>query len=142
MFSGQRLAVAVVGAITLASSAVYAKGNIERGRAIAIECFACHGKDGNAPSPVNPKIGGQHEKYLLVALKEYKNGQRKESLMRGAVLKMVDQEIEDVAAYYASQKAFTEVAGKPSAPGAKPTGPGGPGGPEPSAYRSPFPADE
>jgi cytochrome c553 len=124
-------------ALSLAPVVAFAKGDVERGRAIAIECFACHGKDGNAPSPINPKIGGQHEKYLVLALKEYKNGGRKESLMRGAVLKMTDQEIEDVAAYYAAQKAFTDAAPKEAAAAAaKPQGPGGPGGGAgPGAFR-------
>ncbi len=91
-----------------------AAGDVERGRAIAIECFACHGKDGNSPSPVNPKIGGQHQRYIFQALKDYRDGVRKESLMRGAVLKMTTQELEDVAAYYASQKSFVEATPKPT----------------------------
>jgi len=127
--------------MVLAVTPALAKGDISRGRDIAIECFACHGKDGNAPSPINPKIGGQHERYLVLAMKEYKSGKRAESLMRGAVLKMTDQEIEDVAAYYASQRAFTEA--PPPRAGANaqargPAGPGGPvgpGGPGPGAFR-------
>ncbi len=102
------------------TSPALAAGDIERGRAIAIECFACHGKDGNSPSQVNPKIGGQHQRYLLLALKDYRDGVRKESLMRGAVLKMTTQELEDVAAYFASQKSFVEAAAKPT-----PNNPGG-----------------
>jgi len=113
--------------MVVAASPAWAKGDVTRGRAIAIECFACHGKDGNAPSPVNPMIGGQHERYLVLALKDYQSGARKESLMRGAVLKMTDQEIEDVAAYYAAQKKFTE-AGKPgAAPQQQAAAPAGPG---------------
>jgi cytochrome c553 len=112
----------------VAASPVWAKGDVERGRAIAIECFACHGKDGNAPSPVNPMIGGQHERYLVLAMKDYKSGARKESLMRGAVLKMTDQEIEDVAAYYAAQKKFTET-GKPGAAPQQPQQAAAPAGP-------------
>ncbi|MBL8629008.1 MAG: cytochrome c [Rhodospirillaceae bacterium] len=99
----------------------HADGDVERGRAIAIECFACHGKDGNSPSPVNPKIGGQHQRYLLLALKDYRDGVRKDSLMRGAVLKMTTQELEDVAAYFASQKSFVEAAAPKPTPG-NPTG--------------------
>lgn len=132
-------AFTIVGVMVFATSAL-AKGDVERGRDIAIECFACHGKDGNAPSPINPKIGGQHERYLVVAMKEYKSGKRAESLMRGAVLKMNDQEIEDVAAYYASQRAFTEAppprqGANAQARGPGGGGPGGPGGPGPGAFR-------
>jgi cytochrome c553 len=124
--------LALLAAGFMLPGAAAAKGDLERGRAIAVECFACHGKDGNAPSPANPKIGGQHERYLVLAMKEYRDGRRKESLMRGAVLKMTDQEIEDVAAYYAAQRSFTEApAPKAGAPAAAP----GPGGPGPGSLR-------
>jgi cytochrome c553 len=101
-----------------------AAGDPVRGEVLARQCFACHGKDGNAPSPVNPKIGGQHERYLALALNEYRDGKRPGQLMRGAVLQLTKAEIDDVAAYYARQKSFTEAPGKPPAPGA----PGAPGG--------------
>ena len=74
-----------------------------RGRQLAVECFACHGADGNSPSPVNPKIGGQHEYYLFIALKGYLDGTRADSLMRGAVLNKSEQDLRDIAAYYAAQ---------------------------------------
>ncbi len=138
MAQWRQFAIGLVAGL-VSSSVAFAKGDVERGRAIAIECFACHGKDGNAPSTSNPKIGGQHERYLVLALKEYKNNGRKESLMRGAVLKMTDQEIEDVAAYYAAQKSFTEAVAKPGAapksPAAGGPPPGGPGPAGPGAFR-------
>ena len=83
-----------------------AKGDVERGRRLSRECFACHGQDGYSPSPINPKIGGQHERYLFPALKEYRDGGRAHSLMRGSVLSRTDQELEDIAAYYASQPGY------------------------------------
>jgi len=137
----QNLVMAVT-LVFVGPSIALAKGNVEQGRAIAIECFACHGKDGNAPSTSNPKIGGQHERYLVLSLKEYKNGGRKESLMRGAVMIMTDQEIEDVAAYYAAQKNFAEApAPKPGsaaaakAAAAKAAAPAGPAPTGPGAFR-------
>ena len=54
----------------------WAKGDVERGKLLARECFACHGQDGYSPSPINPKIGGQHERYLFLSLKEYRDGGR------------------------------------------------------------------
>ena len=86
----------------------WAKGDVERGRRLARECFACHGQDGYSPSPINPKIGGQHERYLFLSLKEYRDGGRSHSLMRGSVLSRSDQELEDIAAYYASQPGYLE----------------------------------
>ena len=76
------------------------------GKLLARECFACHGQDGYSPSPINPKIGGQHERYLFLSLKEYRDGGRTHSLMRGSVLSRSDQDLEDIAAYYASQPGY------------------------------------
>ncbi len=86
-------------------------GDPLRGKQLAVECFACHGADGNSPSPVNPKIGGQHEDYLFLALKAYLNGSRSDSLMRGAVLNKSEQDLRDIAAYYARQSGDLGAAG-------------------------------
>lgn len=83
-----------------------AKGDADRGKRLARDCFACHGPDGYSPSPINPKIGGQHERYIFMALQQYREGSRTHSLMRGSVLGKSDQELEDIAAYYASQPGY------------------------------------
>ena len=98
-------------------------GDPVRGQQLAIECFACHGADGNSPSPVNPKIGGQHEHYLMLALEAYLNGSRSDSLMRGAVLNKSEQDLRDIAAYYAGQPSDLP-SGEPQSGAA-----GAPGGP-------------
>ncbi len=119
------LALAAVAlALTLSAGPCGAQvpvGDPVRGRQLAVECFACHGADGNSPSPVNPKIGGQHEYYLFIALKGYLDGTRADSLMRGAVLNKSEQDLRDIAAYYAAQgQALTAAApeAKSSAPAA------------------------
>lgn len=89
-----------------AADAALAKGDPERGKQLARDCFACHGPDGNSPSPVNPKIGGQHERYIFMALMQYLEGERKRSLMTGSVLGKTEQELEDIAAYYAAQPGY------------------------------------
>ncbi|MGI9309159.1 MAG: c-type cytochrome [Gammaproteobacteria bacterium] len=93
------------------------KGDPENGKQLARDCAACHGADGNSPSPVIPKLGGQHEAYLMLAMQAYIDSTRSDSLMRGAILDKSEQELQDIAAFYASQKP------------ASPAGPGGPGGP-------------
>lgn len=124
------------------AGAAWGKGDVERGKRLARECFACHGQDGYSPSPINPKIGGQHERYLFLSLKEYRDGGRKHSLMRGSVLSRTDQELEDIAAYYASQPGYltpqeiwartqAEAPASPGQPdragqGGPPRGPAGP----------------
>ena len=92
--------------VLVQSNALLAKGDPERGKRLARDCFACHGPDGYSPSPINPKIGGQHERYIYLALQQYLEGSRTHSLMRGSVLGRTDQELEDIAAYYASQPGY------------------------------------
>ena len=48
-----------------------------------------------------PKIGGQHEAYLVKALQEYKSGERSHPSMRGIAATLSDQDMADLAAYYA-----------------------------------------
>jgi cytochrome c553 len=66
-------------------------------------CQACHGLDGNSPSPDYPKIGGQYPDYLAKALRDYKSGARKNAIMAGFAGTLSKQDIDNLAAYYASQ---------------------------------------
>ena len=67
-------------------------------------CAACHGADGNTPStPDFPKLAGQYEDYLLQALKQYKSGARKNPIMAAQVQPLSAKDMENLAAYYASQ---------------------------------------
>ena len=68
-------------------------------------CQACHGLDGNSPSPDYPKIGGQYPDYLSKALRDYKSGARKNAIMAGFSGTLSKQDIDNLAAYYSSQPA-------------------------------------
>jgi cytochrome c553 len=68
-------------------------------------CAACHGVDGNSQLADNPKLGGQYPDYLAKALRDYQSGLRKNPVMAGFVDKLSSQDIENLAAYYASQPA-------------------------------------
>lgn len=101
------LSATIVLALTsVAPDVASAKGDPERGKRLARDCFACHGPDGYSPSPINPKIGGQHERYIYLSLQQYMDGSRTHSLMRGSVLGRTDQELQDIAAYYAAQPGY------------------------------------
>jgi cytochrome c553 len=67
-------------------------------------CQACHGPDGNSPTPNFPNIAGQYETYLLQALKDYKGGLRKNAIMAGMVAALSEQDMKDLAAYYSEQE--------------------------------------
>jgi cytochrome c553 len=66
-------------------------------------CAACHGMDGNSPTPDYPKLGGQYEDYLAKALRDYKSGERKNAIMAGFAGALTKQDIANLAAHYASQ---------------------------------------
>jgi cytochrome c553 len=99
------LAIAVVLAVSAGGTAVQAKGNVEAGKAKAAQiCAACHGADGNKPTgPDFPLLGGQHPDYLKKALADYKSGKRNNPIMKGFAATLSNQEMDDLAAWFASQ---------------------------------------
>ncbi len=66
-------------------------------------CQACHGLDGNSQTPDYPKLAGQYPDYLAKALRDYKSGARKNPIMAGFAGTLSPQDIDNLAAYYASQ---------------------------------------
>jgi len=85
-----------------ATPAFAAKGDIEAGKAKSVPCQACHGADGNAADPQYPRLAGQYRDYLERALHEYKTGGRKNPIMAGFATTLSDEDITNLAAYYAS----------------------------------------
>jgi len=95
-------------------------GNAEHGKVLAetgdkargqAACASCHGPTGNAPvtekvAPENipPRLAGQYADYLEHSLQMYRNGERQHSIMSAQATSLSDQDIADVAAYFAAQK--------------------------------------
>jgi cytochrome c553 len=73
------------------------------GKAKTAVCAACHGADGNSAVPAFPKLAGQNERYLVKQLNEIKSGVRSVPTMAGQLNAMSDDDIANIAAYYASQ---------------------------------------
>ena len=98
--------------ISLASllpSFVLAAGDIKAGKAKSTVCAACHGADGNSPTDMFPKIAGQSEGYLIKQMTEFKSGVRDNAIMLGLVANLSEQDIADLAAYFASIKVTPEA---------------------------------
>ena len=97
--------LAIAAAILLAGTA-HAAGNAEAGKSKAAQlCAACHGAEGNKPvAPENPILAGQHQDYLVKALKDYKAGKRSNAIMKGFAASLSIKDMEDLAAWFASQK--------------------------------------
>lgn len=94
-------------ALALVASPVLAKGDPAKGKQLAYTCTGCHGIADykNAyPSYRVPKIGGQNEAYLVVALKGYKTGGRNHPTMTAQARSFSEQDIANIAAYLASLK--------------------------------------
>jgi cytochrome c553 len=67
-------------------------------------CVACHGPDGVGITPQYPSLAGQHEDYLERALKDYRDGGRKNPVMGGFVAQLTDGDIKELAEYYSKQR--------------------------------------
>lgn len=66
-------------------------------------CMACHGEQGVGDDDQYPILAGQHEDYLYHTLKAYKTGERDNAIMAGQVDGLSDQDMRDLAAFYAAQ---------------------------------------
>jgi cytochrome c553 len=95
----------------VASAAVLAEGDAAAGKQKTAMCEGCHGIPGYKtafPFVYNvPKLGGQHAGYLVKALQAYKSGERSHPTMRAIAAGLSDQDMADVAAYYAAADAKT-----------------------------------
>ena len=83
-----------------------AAGNPQRGAVLSNTCMGCHGIASyrNAyPSYRVPKLGGQHADYVVIALQGYKNQTRPHKTMHAQAASMSDQDMRDIAAFFASE---------------------------------------
>ena len=99
-----KLIVIVAAVLSLIAGQAVA-ADIDAGKAKVTEvCSACHGVDGNSSSHDFPRLAGQNEDYIRSALRSYQNGARKNPIMVGMAEGLSKQDIENVAAYFSSQK--------------------------------------
>ena len=100
------LAISAAMAFLLSASA-WAEGDPARGRARAQMCEGCHGiADYRTAYPQVypvPRIGGQQAAYIVKTLQDYKTGARKHPTMRGIAATLTDQDMADLASYYAGE---------------------------------------
>lgn len=80
-----------------------ASGDPARGKTIAADCASCHGETGVSPSPNFPSLAGQGAPYVYKQLADYKAGKRQNPVMTPFAATLTEQEIADVAAFYATQ---------------------------------------
>lgn len=95
------LTLSLNGVVQAADSPV---GDPVAGQGKTAVCGACHGPDGNSLVPIFPRLAGQGERYLLKQLHDIKDGKRVVLEMTGQLNPLTDQDLADIAAYYAGQK--------------------------------------
>lgn len=105
------LVVAIAFGAAAAVQAQPAKPDLQKGSQIAQQvCVACHGPDGNSPTPANPNLAGQHADYLYKQLTEFKvkegetTARRANAIMAGFAAALSEADMRNVAAYFASQE--------------------------------------
>ena len=80
------------------------EGDANVGRRLSEECESCHGVDGNAKKSKMPTLAGQDAKYFIKAMGHYKDGKRQHKKMFEAVEELSEQDMIDLATYYAAQE--------------------------------------
>lgn len=98
---------AMLAGLMICSLPALAKGDAKAGEEKAVMCVACHGATGKVSVPLYPNLAGQNAGYLAHALHAYKKGERsggQAEIMKAYVSGLSDSDIDNLAAYYASQQ--------------------------------------
>jgi cytochrome c553 len=96
----------------LIPSVAFSAGNAAEGQRKSVVCHACHGGSGKAMQPIYPNLAGQHQDYLSKTLYDFRDGSRQNVIMNGFAANLSDDDIEDIAAWYASRKGLVEIQDK------------------------------
>ena len=86
-----------------------AKGDPQAGKEKAQVCEACHGPTGMSVDPSYPNLAGQQESYLQKSLGDYRSGRRTNAIMAGFATNLSNQDIMDLAAWFASQEGLKDL---------------------------------
>ena len=87
----------------LFASASAMAGDAAAGKAKSAICASCHGPTGVSSNPLWPNLAGQQEQYLAKQIKAFRDGVRKDPMMAPMVAALTDEDIDNLAAYYAAQ---------------------------------------
>jgi cytochrome c553 len=106
LLSGLLLASAAVAIEPSTAKTAPAKPDLVKGQTTSTQvCVACHTADGSRGSPANPILQGQHPEYLYKQLTEFKSGARNNAIMKGMAGTLGEEDMKNVAAFYASKQA-------------------------------------
>lgn len=100
----------LIGLLVAGWTVAHAAGDAEAGKTKAESCAGCHGPNGVSANPAWPKLAGQHAAYIQKQLADFKAGDRADAMMAPQASGMSEQDMADVAAYFASQDNSTGTA--------------------------------
>ena len=99
-------ALLAVPALAATPAAAPPKPDLAKGQALSTQvCVACHATDGSRGSPANPILASQHPEYLVKQLQEFKSGKRNSPVMKGFASTLSNDDMKNVAAFYAATSA-------------------------------------
>jgi len=117
-FKIMRSKYAALIAISLLATAAGANplvdGSPEAGQAKSATCAACHGPQGRSVNPQWPSLAGQNARYLVEQLKAFKEGARSDMLMTAQAMALSEQDMRDLAIFYAAQAPDPKVVANPA----------------------------
>ncbi|MDX1459626.1 MAG: cytochrome c [Xanthomonadales bacterium] len=99
-----KLLTASAALLAIISSSTSLAADIQAGKAKAATCVACHGAEGVSVNPMWPNLAGQKEAYLVKQMKDFRDGRRNDPVMAPMAKGLSDEDIANLAAYYASLK--------------------------------------
>lgn len=79
-------------------------GDPVAGKSKSLLCQGCHGEDGNSLSALVPKLAGQNEGYITKQVHNFQAGVRKHAIMNDLAMTVNDEDLADIAAYFASRE--------------------------------------
>lgn len=107
----KKIVISLVSLLSMAAfSTMAVAGDPAAGEQKVAVCAACHGSDGNSADANNPKLAGQNAEYAFKQLMDIRDGRRDVPLMSGILDNMNDQDLRDIAAFYAEQEITLEGA--------------------------------
>lgn len=89
--------LAMLGAVSTSQAA-----DVAAGKAKSMTCAACHGANGISPNDLWPNLAGQKAGYLAKQIKAFRDGQRNDPMMAPMVKNLSDEDVANLAAYFAS----------------------------------------
>lgn len=96
-------------ALLLLATAAQA-ADAKAGRTLAgQQCQTCHGLDGIAQIPIAPNLAAESEIYVQTQLKAFRSGKRENEMMSVVAKELTDDQIADLAAWYASIKITAQM---------------------------------